>query len=125
MNGNWYEITDVLLTHLKDKFRDTNFIGIRVLEGRDAHAFISRYVGRWNDDHDELYNDWRKERTFTITNSGYHSYFAMSANSLSQDNSFDVKEDATKGQIKTAFVKSLRTKKMNKRVLNEFIGLVA
>ena len=125
LNGNWYEVTDVLLTHLKDRFKDTNFIGIRVLEGRDAHAFISRYVGRWNDDHDELYNDWRKERTFTITNSGYHSYFAMSANSLSQDNSFDVKEDATKGQIKTAFVKSLRTKKMNKRVLNEFIGLVA
>jgi hypothetical protein len=125
LDGNWYEVTDVLLTHLKDRFKDTNFIGIRVLEGRDAHAFISRYVGRWNDDHDELYNDWRKERTFTITNSGYHSYFAMSANSLSQDNSFDVKEDATKGQIKTAFVKSLRTKKMNKRVLNEFIGLVA
>ena len=49
----------------------------------------------------------------------------MSATSLAQDNTFDVKEDATKSQIKSAFVKSLRTKKMNKRVLNEFIDLVA
>lgn len=125
LNGNWYEVTDVLLTHLKDKFKDTNFIGIRVLEGRDAHSFIARYYGRWNDDHDRIHAIWRKERAFTITNSGYHSYFAMSATSLAQDNTFDVKEDATKSQIKSAFVKSLRTKKMNKRVLNEFIDLVA
>ena len=32
LGGNWYELTDVLLTHLKDKFKDTNFIGIRVLK---------------------------------------------------------------------------------------------
>lgn len=125
LGGNWYEVTDVLLTHLKDKFKDTNFIGIRVLEGRDAHGFIARYYGRWNDDHDRIHATWRKERSFTITNSGYHSYFALSATSLAQDNTFDVKEDATKSQIKSAFVKSLRTKKMNKRVLNEFIDLVA
>jgi len=125
LGGNWYEVTDVLLTHLKEKFTDTNFIGIRVLEGRDTHAFIARYVGRWNDDHDKLFDSWKKERTFTVTNSGYHAYFALSSNSLSQDNIFDVKEDATKTQIKSAFVKSLRTKKMNKRVLNEFISLVA
>jgi len=125
LGGHWYELTDTLLTHLKDKFVDTNFIGIRVLEGRDAHGFIARYYGRWNDDHDRIHAVWRKERSFTITNSGYHSYFAMSATSLAQDNTFDVKEDATKSQIKTAFVKSLRTKKMNKRVLNEFISLVA
>ncbi len=125
LGGHWYELTDTLLTHLKDKFTDTNFIGIRVIEGRDAHGFIARYHGRWNDDHDRIHAIWRKERTFTITNSGYHSYFAMSATSLAQDNTFEVKDDATKSQIKSAFVKSLRTKKMNKRVLNEFISLVA
>tara|TARA_B100000925_G_C22004676_1_gene473040 strand:- start:19 stop:2163 length:2145 start_codon:yes stop_codon:yes gene_type:complete len=125
LDGQWYQMTDSLLTHLKDKFTDTNFIGIRVLEGRDAHSFIARYYGRWNDDHDRIHAQWRKERSFTITNSGYHSYFAMSATSLAQDNTFEVKEDATKSQIKSAFVKSLRTKKMNKRVLNEFISLVA
>jgi hypothetical protein len=36
-----------------------------------------------------------------------------------------VKDGATKGQIKTAFVKSLKTKKLNKKVLGEFVSLVA
>jgi ribosomal protein L23 len=49
----------------------------------------------------------------------------MSAASLSQDAEFEVKEDATKTQIKSAFAKSLKTKKLNKKVLGEFISLVA
>ena len=38
---------------------------------------------------------------------------------------FDVDEGATKSKIKSAFVKSLKTKKLNKKVLGEFISLVA
>ena len=34
-------------------------------------------------------------------------------------------EDATKSQIKSAFVKSLKSKKMNKKILGEFVELVA
>jgi len=49
----------------------------------------------------------------------------MSSNTLSQDSEFDVDDDATKSQIKRAFVKSLKTKKLNKKVLGEFISLVA
>ena len=49
----------------------------------------------------------------------------MSANSLAEDTEFDVDDDATKAQIKRAFVKSLKTKKLNKKVLGEFISLVA
>ena len=35
----------------------------------------------------------------------------MSANSLAEDPEFDVDDDATKAQIKRAFVKSLKVKK--------------
>jgi ribosomal protein L23 len=49
----------------------------------------------------------------------------MSSSTLSQDADFEVADDATKAQIKTAFVKSLKTKKLNKKVLGEFISLVA
>ena len=38
---------------------------------------------------------------------------------------FEVDEDATKAQIKRAFTKSLKSKKMNKRILGEFMELVA
>ena len=70
-------------------------------------------------------NNWRKEKAFSIKKSGYHTYFGLSSNALSQDSAFDVAEDATKSQIKNAFVKSLKTKKMNKRILGEFVELVA
>ena len=49
----------------------------------------------------------------------------MSSSALADDAEFEVKEDATKAQIKKAFVKSLKTKKLNKKVLGEFISLVA
>ena len=70
-------------------------------------------------------SEWRKNKSVTITNSGYNAYFALSSTILSQDAEFDVDDDATKAQIKRAFVKSLKTKKLNKKVLGEFIELVA
>ena len=60
-----------------------------------------------------------------IRNSGYDAYFGMSCAALAQDVEFDVDEGATKSKIKSAFAKSLKTKKLNKKVLGEFISLVA
>ena len=120
--------TDTLLRNLKDKFPNTNFIGIRVLASRDANRFINLYHSASDDDFKQyvkIQDDWKKMKSFIITKSGYDAYFGMSASALSQDAEFDVQEDATKAQIKTAFVKSLKTKKLNKKVLGEFISLVA
>ena len=116
---SWYQYTDLLLTNLKDRFPSTNFIGIRVLAKRDANQFIRMHNGD-----DKVFMDWRKNRSFVLKDSGYDAYFGMSSSSLSQDSEFDVEDDATKAQIKRAFVKSLKTKKLNKKVLSEFIQLV-
>jgi hypothetical protein len=120
-----HQFTDVLLKNLKDKFSSTNFIGIRVLEGRNISHFIQMYHSHNDKQYEKIQSDWRKLRSFTITNSGYDAYFGMSASALSQDTEFEVAECATKSQIKSAFVKSLKTKKLNKKVLGEFISLVA
>ena len=125
LDCEWYQMTDVFLRNLRDKFADINFIGIRVLESRDAGNFIRRYCGYYGPDFDKVMGSWRKEKTFTIKKSGYHSYFGLSATALAQDTEFAVSEDASKAQIKSAFVKSLKSKKMNKRILGEFIELVA
>ncbi len=119
---DYHEFSEVLLTNLKDRFPTVNFVGIRVLPNREASRFIRLYYPSGNE---SLSNDWKKHKSFTIKNSGYDAYFAMSAQSLADDTEFDVKEDATKAQIKRAFVKSLKTKKLNKKVLGEFISLVA
>ena len=112
----------MILTNLKDRFPSTNFIGIRVLNNRDAKSFMRLYDYR---EHDRMVEEWRKNKAFTVKDSGYDAYFAMSANSLAEDAQFDVDDDATKAQIKRAFAKSLKTKKLNKKVLGEFISLVA
>ena len=121
----YHAFTDTLLRNLKDKFSSTNFIGIRVLESRNAQRFIGLYHKQTDKQYDKIQSDWKKLKSFTITNSGYDAYFGMSATALAQDTEFEVHECATKSQIKSAFVKSLKTKKLNKKVLGEFISLVA
>jgi hypothetical protein len=125
LDVEWYGFTDVLLHNLRDKFPTVNFIGMRILESRDAGSFIRRYTGWINPEYDKIMNTWKKEKTFSIKDSGYHTYFGLSASALANDAEFEVAEDATKSQIKTAFVKSLKSKKMNKKVLGEFVELVA
>ena len=121
----WSGFTDILLRNLRDRFTDINFIGIRVLEGRDAGNFIRRYCGYYGPDFEKTMGSWKKEKAFSIKKSGYHSYFGISATALAQDSEFEVSEDATKSQIKSAFAKSLKSKKMNKKILGEFVELVA
>ena len=58
---------------------------------------------------------WKKERSFAITTSGYHTYIGMGSSALNNDGELVVKEDATKAEIKRAFAKSLKGKKMNKK----------
>jgi len=125
LDVDWNEMTDVFLHNLRDKFQDINFIGIRVLESRDASHFIRRYCGYYGNEFEKTMSSWKKEKAFSIKKSGYHSYFGLSATALSQDTEFDVAEDASKAQIKNAFMKSLKSKKMNKKILGEFIELVA
>ena len=125
LGSAWWKFTDVILHNLRDTFVNTNFIGIRVIESRDAGNFIRRYCGYSGSDYDDVMNSWKKEKSFTLKTSGYHAYFGISSTSISQDTEFSVSEDASKSQIKTAFVKSLKSKKMNRRILGEFVSLVA
>ena len=123
-DGEWWQMSDVFLNDLRDSFSDVNFIGIRVLASRDAGSFIRRYHG-YGALFDKINKVWKKERAFALHNVGYQTYFALSATALANDSEFDVDDGATKAKIKSAFVKSLKSKKMNKKVLGEFIELIA
>jgi len=113
-----------MLKNLKDNFPEVNFVGIRLLAPRDANNFLKLYY-----DHGEelikLQNEWKKEKGFVIRESGYDAYFGLSCTALAQDVEFEVDDGASKAKIKSAFAKSLKTKKLNKKVLGEFISLVA
>ena len=123
---NYHELTAALIQQLRGRFTDVNFIGIRVLNKSESSSFIRRYCD-WDQDRvADLQNQWRKTKSVMIEDGGgYHAYFALSSSALNSDDSFEVKEDATKSQIKAAFKKSLSAKKMNKKVLGQFMEYIA
>ena len=124
--GDYYHhTTQVLLRNLRDNFPDTNFIGIRILASRDANYFLRTYLEYQTDEIEKYMKIWRKQRAFAIKNIGYDTYFGLSSSALDNDTEFEVKEDATKSQIRSAFKKSLNGKKMNKKILGEFVELIA
>ncbi len=107
---------------MEDLIDDVNFIGIRLLAGRDFGYFIKRYCPNTSE---VVIKRFRKQKSVTIKGTGYHSYFGMLSSGLYDDPEFEVAPYASKAQIKNAFAKSLKTKKLNKKVLGEFISLVA
>ena len=121
--GYYGDATDVFLEDLRQSFPDTNFIGIRLMPNGWASSFIQKYTE--SHEYEKSLNHWRKHKSISLKTSGYHVYFGLSSTSLGNDTEFEVQEDATKAQIKRAFNKSLKNKKMNKKILGEFIELVA
>ena len=117
--------TKPLLQNLSDKFSDVNFIGIRLLNGSEARRFIGHGSGYSYDETDKLMKKWKKEKSVALDNTGYKKYFGMSSSAIANDGEFEVDEDATKAQIKRAFVKSRGAKKLNKKILSQFMELIA
>ena len=124
-NSHSHELTTALLNQLRGRFTDVNFIGIRVMDGRDANSFIRRYMDWDFDKVQHIQAGWKKDKSLKLTDVGYHAYFGLSSHALGNDTEFTVKEDATKAQIKSAFKKSLTAKKMNKKVLSQFMDFIS
>ena len=124
-NSHQHELTSALLNQLRGRFTDVNFIGIRVMDGRDANSVIRRYMNWDFDKVQHVQAAWKKDKSIKLTDVGYHAYFGMSSTALGNDTEFTVKEEATKAQIKSAVKKSLNNKKMNKKVLSQFIDFIA
>ena len=120
----YYEFTRTMINNLKDNFPTVNFIGIRVLPKRDALRFAKMYHSEYSKEYGVIEKDWRKNKSYSIKNSGYDAYLVMASETLSDDTEFEPKSDS-KADIKRAFVKSLKVKKLNKKVLGEFVELVA
>jgi|TARA_R100000005_G_scaffold95441_1_gene76873 hypothetical protein len=117
----YVEFTKVLLDDLRQTFPDVNLIGIRVCGTRDIRR-VKQMFGEFCGE--EEVKKIRKEKFHTMKDTGYTSYFLMVDSALETDTSFDVSVDATKTQIKRAFMKSLKGKALNKKVLSQFMDLV-
>ena len=113
-------LTKVVLSDLRVEFPESTFTGFRILESRGGW-FVRQAV-----EYDEKQlSKWKKEKSIALTNQGYNKYYIVSATSLQESSEFDVADDASKAKIKSAFAKSLKGKKNNKKILGDFISLIA
>tara|TARA_B100001250_G_scaffold409978_1_gene435446 strand:- start:595 stop:2796 length:2202 start_codon:yes stop_codon:yes gene_type:complete len=117
-------VTKTLLENLTDNFPNVNIIGIRLLESRDVSNFHYTYSENQEYD-DRSKKSWSKNKSCIMKTTGYSVIYGIAATTMKQDCEFEVKEDATKAQIRSAFKKNLKTKSSNKKVLSSFIEMVA
>jgi len=128
VNSDYRSITQVLLQNLKDKFPEVNLVGFRIGNTGDFTSYY-RYATIsdspfWSVPDIDL-KKWKKEKTWEFNSVGYDSLYFMANTSLSSNTDFDVADTATKTQIKSAFVKSLKSKKTNKKILSSFAAVVS
>jgi Mg-chelatase subunit ChlD len=125
MYDNYAGFTDMLIRYLRNRYPNVSFIGMRVLASGEAISFMRRYLGNDLQQFEKTQQEWKKQKSFSIRTEGYHSYFGISGNSLSTDDQFVVNDNASKIEIRNAFKKYMNSKKVNKKVLNEFVELIA
>jgi len=112
--------TTTLIEDLREQFPESSFTGFRIAD-RGASSWVRQACN-----YDEkTMSTWKKEKCVTLTSQGYNKYYVMAASKLQEDTEFEVAEDASKAKIKSAFAKSLKNKKTNKKILADFIGEIA
>ena len=121
---NFPQYAKILLETVKDRFPTVNLINFRITPTREFGQCYRWYGG---DPHksDEAKALFKKNQCVSFTNTGFHQFNVIAATSLAQEETFEVAEDATKAQIKTAFSKMLGKKKTNKKLLSEFVSHIA
>jgi predicted RNase H-like HicB family nuclease len=112
----------ILLETVKDRFPTVNLINFRITPSRDF-SICHRWYGNGNYDVDKVI--FRKNQCITFKDTGFDQFNVIASTSLAQDEEFKVEEDATKAQIKSAFVKMLGKKKTNKKILASFVEMIA
>ena len=121
--GDYHKQQTSIMQNLRDRFPFMNFIGIRICSGRDFGSMV-----RWWTEQSvspEMSSKWKKEKSMTLDIGNYTKFFAISAGDMGASSEFEVQNDATKSQIKSAFRKSLQKSKFNRKILSEFVELVA
>ena len=120
-NGN-ISLTQTLIRVVKDHNPGTSVLGFRICQPRNLSMFL-RMNDIWSTD--KYKREWSKNKSVVITDTSYDELYVIQSNDSTEDVSMEVKEDATKGQIRTAFKKALKKKVNNRRILATFAGQIA
>ena len=122
---NFPRYAKVLLQTVKDKFPMVNVINFRITPSRDFSNCYRWYGGVQSSEYEKVKIEYRKNGCVQFQDTGFDQFNVIAASSLAQEEEFSVPENATKAQIKSAFTKVLSKKKTNKKLLSNFIAMVA
>jgi hypothetical protein len=124
-NSNGFNQTSALIRLLK-KRTNSNIVGfyvlnVRELGGSAGNMFFpdlgERYVVK---------EQFRKDKFYVVKNTGFDEYYLLRSNGLDteDDVTFEVKENATKRNIVSAFTKYAGNRINNRVILNRFINMI-
>lgn len=116
--------TTPILKNLSDNYPEVNFIGIRIATSGELGRFVREYFP-FDPISEKIQSQFKKEKSVSISIPSFAKFFVLSSNSLHEDSAFEVEEGAGKATIRAAFKKSLNKSKFNRKILSEFVGLVA
>lgn len=120
-------MTTALIKLLKERVGG-NVIGFYVISGREISRKLSHfYPGKSNAEYDKLKEDFRKEASMVVTNSGFTEYYLLRSNGLSTDDEEDyqITDNMTTRGMVSAFTKYTSNRVLSRVVLNRFIKLIA
>ena len=123
-DNNFPKYAKVLLQTVKDRFPTVNIVNFRITPSRDLSSCYKWYnteiVG-----YEKIKTEFSKNHCVQFDGTGFDQFNVISSSSLSQNEEFNVPDNATKAQIKNSFAKMLGKKKTNKKLLGSFVSLIA
>ena len=126
-SGDYYSgQTRQFVSYLRDRFPECSFMNIRLLGSGEWHRFkVDCFGDQYTEENVARANaEWKKTKSFICASSYWTVQYGLAASALNTDSEFEPKSDS-KADIKRAFVKSLKGKKMNKKILSSFIEQIA
>ena len=124
-NAHSFGQTSALIRLLK-KRTNSNIVGFYVLKTKDINGsagnmFFPDYSERY-----KVKEQFLKDKFFVVQNTGFDEYYLLRSNGLDteDDVTFEVKENATKRGIVSAFTKYAGNRINNRVILNRFINMI-
>ena len=103
-----------------------NVLGFYVISGREFGRKIYDFYPR-TANYEAIKASFRKTKYAVVTTAGFDEYYVLRSEALNtdDDNTFEVKENATTRGLVSAFTKYAGGRVANRVVLNRFIGMIS
>ena len=122
------DLTIALLELLKAN-TGVNVIGFYISSGNFKRQILSRLDRSGNNmpDFDEKFKKAKKQKFFMINGTGYDDYYIIPGGGEldAKDDEMQVEENATKSQLKSAFMMMQKSKGINRVLLSRFVEKIA